>query len=123
MRNLITALSLFLGLAAFAQNAEVESQIRYVTGTGTAYNYCSNNDYFCYSRTRDSARDNAVRDADFQCRMHQGVSDSLGASCSDFCNPAFFPPPGNNNGTTSVSCRADCQIRCQLPDQQNEVAE
>lgn len=121
MRILLASLALVLATGTvFAQSNEIESQIRYYNGMGSHFGYCQGNDFFCIDQIKQTAQRYAVQDASWQCQMAQGQVDQFSVSCNDMCNPNYLPP---GSGSTNVSCRSNCQVRCTLPDPNTEVVE
>lgn len=117
MKRLLTASLLIFASLTLSAQSDIEPQgTRYFTGIGTYSAYCTDTDYFCVDNVKRTARRYAEDDGAWQCRIQNGKVDYIAPSCWDMCNPNYIPP---GSGSTFVSCRSDCQVRCDLPDKLN----
>lgn len=82
-------------------------------GRGDASGTCDgSNGHFCIDQLKRRARDEASRDAAWQCQLRGGRADSWSASCHESCNPFSLPydaPP------QTVRCSSNCSVRCERP--------
>lgn len=87
------------------------------SGTGTASGFCdgSPSGYWCMDSVKQRARQDAINQAEFNCRVHNGQPEgAFTASCyPEYCSPFSIPM---NAPAQMVSCRSDCNIRCEVKD-------
>ena len=97
---------------AWSETSAHTSRITYETGVGRDYDNCRQPFAFCIDRTKRSAEQKAVYDAENRCRMNRGrVSGS--PSCNSYCSPSLIPP---NSPPTFVTCDSRCSVRCEIQD-------
>ncbi len=89
--------------------------MQYSSGSGSANGFCdgSPSGYWCMDNVKNSARRDALNQADLNCRVHGGVTQpSYTASCySEYCSPFSIPA---NAPSQFVTCRSDCSLGCDI---------
>jgi hypothetical protein len=88
-----------------------EARMSYTSGSGSASGYCSANQIFCINDIKLQAETQAEDFAENSCRAQRGTPVPYATNCSDFCSPPYIPP----GSSTFVTCRANCNMQCELP--------
>ena len=85
------------------------------SGNGRASGFCdgSASSYWCMDGLKQRARQDALNQADLNCRIHNGQTEpSYTASCySEYCSPFSIPV---NAPSQMVTCQSQCQIGCEV---------
>ncbi len=110
----VLSLRCFLRQVAPAVDFSLMSSTTMEYGRGQSSSFCDGDgmSYFCIDSIKRRAQDDAVRDAEFSCRMRQGTSRSYSRSCSDNCFPYSIPPGSRSQ---MVSCSSSCTVTCEIP--------
>lgn len=83
----------------------------YVRGYGSSNGFCQAGiAQYCINDLERRAQEDAFRDADWNCRLKDGVLNGSSFACFVNCNPSYIPPQQQ----AWVSCRSDCDLPCYL---------